>query len=56
MAGTASTLATLQPKDGPRSRAEAKRSRIIEVAMKHFAEHGFEAARVGDMAEELGIA
>jgi TetR/AcrR family transcriptional regulator len=58
MGGIASTLASAAEvgKHNPRSRAEAKRSRIIEVAMKHFAEHGFEAARVGDMADELGIA
>lgn len=58
MGGIASTLATAPNlrKNTPHSRAEAKRSRIIEVAMKHFAEHGFEAARVGDMADELGIA
>ena len=40
----------------PRPRSEAKRSRIIEVAMKHFAEHGYHQARVGDIAAELGIA
>ena len=58
MGGIATTLASApnSRKNTPRSRAEAKRSRIIEVAMKHFAEHGFEAARVGDMADELGIA
>lgn len=39
-----------------RPRSEAKRSRIIEVAMKHFAEHGYHEARVGDIAAELGIA
>ncbi len=56
MSGAASTLAQPGRKSSPRLRAEAKRLRIIEVAMKHFAEHGYEAARVGDMAEELGIA
>ncbi len=55
MSGTATPLATLA-KSRPRSRAEVKRSRIIEIAMKHFAENGYEAARVGDMAQELGIA
>src|SRR5246127_5752940 len=40
----------------PRPRSEAKRGRIIEVAMKHFAEHGYHDARVGDIAAELGIA
>jgi AcrR family transcriptional regulator len=28
----------------------------VEAAMAHFAEHGFHAARVGDIAAELGIA
>jgi TetR/AcrR family transcriptional regulator len=40
----------------PRPRSEAKRSRIIETAMQQFAEHGYHAARVGDMAATLGIA
>ena len=39
-----------------RPRSEAKRSRIIEAAMQQFAEHGYHAARVGDMAATLGIA
>src|SRR2546429_5402167 len=39
-----------------RSRSESKRARIVDVAMRHFAEQGYEAARVGDMAAELGIA
>jgi TetR/AcrR family transcriptional regulator len=39
-----------------RSRSEAKRSRIIEVAMQHFARHGYHAARVGDIAAALDIA
>jgi TetR/AcrR family transcriptional regulator len=43
-----------QPPTRPRS--EAKRSRIIEAATQHFAEHGYHAARVGDIALELGIA
>jgi TetR/AcrR family transcriptional regulator len=40
----------------PRPRSEAKRSRIIDVAMQHFAENGYHAARVGDIAAALGIA
>jgi TetR/AcrR family transcriptional regulator len=40
----------------PRPRSEAKRGRIIEVAMKHFAEHGYHDARVADIAAEMGIA
>ena len=39
-----------------RPRSEAKRSRIVEAAMQHFAEHGYHAARVGDIAAGLGIA
>ena len=40
----------------PRPRSAAKRSRIIDAAMQHFAENGYHAARVGDMAAALGIA
>jgi TetR/AcrR family transcriptional regulator len=39
-----------------RPRSEAKRSRIVDAAMQHFAEHGYHAARVGDIAAKLGIA
>ena len=39
-----------------RPRSEAKRSRIIDAATHHFAEHGYHAARVGDIASALGIA
>src|SRR6516162_3614713 len=39
-----------------RPRSEAKRSRIVEAATQHFAEHGYHAARVGDIATALGIA
>jgi TetR/AcrR family transcriptional regulator len=39
-----------------RPRSEAKRTRIIEAATQHFAEHGYHAARVGDIAVGLGIA
>jgi TetR/AcrR family transcriptional regulator len=40
----------------PRPRSEGKRARIIDAAMRHFAEQGYHAARVGDIAAELGIA
>jgi TetR/AcrR family transcriptional regulator len=57
MSGAAGALAGAHMrKNSSRSRAEAKRFRIIEVAMKHFAEHGYETARIGDMADELDIA
>jgi len=39
-----------------RPRSEAKRIRIVEAATQHFAEHGYHAARVGDIAANLGIA
>src|SRR3979411_171611 len=39
-----------------RPRSQAKRSLIVEIAMQHFAEHGYHCARVGDMAAALGIA
>jgi TetR/AcrR family transcriptional regulator len=37
-------------------RSQQKRSLILNAAMRHFAEYGYEAARVGDMANQLGIA
>jgi len=37
-------------------RSEAKRGRIIEAAMQHFAEQGYHGVRVGDIAVALGIA
>jgi len=40
----------------PRPRSEAKRSHIIDAAMRHSAENGYHAARVGDIAATLGIA
>ena len=45
-----------QPQPKPRPRSEAKRARIVEAATLHFAEHGYHAARVGDIAAVLGIA
>ena len=39
-----------------RPRSQAKRSLIVEIAMQHFAEHGYHSARVGDIAAAMGIA
>jgi AcrR family transcriptional regulator len=59
MSGIASSLAS-PPKYRhhvpPRPRSEAKRALIIDTAMRHFAEQGYHAARVGDIAAQLGIA
>lgn len=44
----------LRSAPGPRS--AAKRDRIVEAAMRAFAEHGYQGARVEDIAGELGIA
>src|SRR5882672_6902084 len=59
MNGIASSLAKpaqLRSEGKPRPRSEAKRARIVEVAIRHFAEHGYSAARVEDIAAELSIA
>jgi TetR/AcrR family transcriptional regulator len=59
MSGIASSRATpplYQRTAPPRPRSEAKRGRIIDIAMQYFAEHGYHAARVGDIAAALGIA
>src|SRR5437016_8328433 len=59
MSGIASSLASpprYHTHVPPRPRSEAKRSRIIDTAMQHFAENGYHAARVGDIAALLGIA
>src|SRR5436190_11805361 len=37
-------------------RSQAKRDAIIATAMRHFAENGYQGARMEDMAAELGIA
>lgn len=39
-----------------RPRSESKRSKIVDAAMRHFAEQGYHAARVADIAAALGIA
>jgi AcrR family transcriptional regulator len=54
---TTSLISTSRPHSAlPQPRSAGKRARIIEVAMRHFAEHGYDSARVADIAAELGIA
>jgi TetR/AcrR family transcriptional regulator len=40
----------------PGVRLEAKRARIVDAAMRNFAEHGYHAARIEDLAAQLGFA
>lgn len=39
-----------------RPRTAEKRIKIVDAAMRHFAEHGYHAARIEDIAASLGIA
>ena len=36
--------------------AEARRDRLVEAAMRHFAEHGYRGGRIEDIAAEVGVA
>src|SRR5215813_2450614 len=58
MSGIASNLVTppRYRRMPVRPRSEGKRALIVDAAMRHFAEHGYHAARVGDIATVLGIA
>jgi len=59
MAGIASNAVELPRyinRTAHRPRSEGKRSRIVDVATQYFAENGYHAARVADMAATLGIA
>jgi len=42
--------------DGEEEGPESRRARIVDVAMRHFAEHGYAGARVEDIAAEVGVA
>src|SRR5437764_5490034 len=54
----ANPLLPLTPRnlDKVHPRSQAKRRSIVEAATRHFAEHGYEDARVADISLALGIA
>ena len=45
-----------EPRTPRNAKTKAKRERIVESAMRQFAEHGYQGAKVEDIAVELGIA
>ena len=45
-----------EPRTPRNERTRAKRELIVQTAMRQFAEHGFQGAKVDDVATELGIA
>ena len=53
---TTAAAGTLPARTSRSGRSTVKRTQIINTAMRHFAEHGFQDTRVGDIADELGIA
>jgi AcrR family transcriptional regulator len=49
-------LDDLRSPQSEKPRSAAKRELIVDTAMRHFAERGYQGARVEDVAVELGIA
>lgn len=45
-----------QPKAPRNAKTQVKRDRIVDAAMRQFAEQGYQGAKVEDIAAELGIA
>ena len=45
-----------EPRTPRNAKTKAKRERIVDSAMRQFAEHGYQGAKVEDIAVELGIA
>ena len=45
-----------EPRTPRNAKTKAKRERIVDSAMRQFAEHGYQGAKVEDLAVELGIA
>jgi AcrR family transcriptional regulator len=46
----------VEPRMPRNAKTKAKRERIVDSAMRQFAEHGYQGAKVEDIAVELGIA
>jgi AcrR family transcriptional regulator len=46
----------VEPRTPRNAKTKAKRERIVDSAMRQFAEHGYQGAKVEDIAVELGIA
>jgi TetR/AcrR family transcriptional regulator len=53
-----SNPAVSRPRSQPASRVrwQAKRARIIDASLRHFAEQGYHAARIEDLSAQLGVA
>jgi TetR/AcrR family transcriptional regulator len=45
-----------RPQPASRARWQAKRTRIIDASLRHFAEQGYHAARIEDLSTQLGVA
>ena len=45
-----------RPQPASRTRWQAKRARIIDASLRHFAEQGYHAARIEDLSAQLGVA
>ncbi len=56
IASSLAKAAQFRTETKPRPRSEAKRAKIVDAAIRHFAERGYSAARVEDIAAELNIA
>src|SRR5580698_264948 len=54
--GPRSVLNPDLPTPVPGPRLEAKRARIVDAALRHFAEQGYHAARIEDLSAQLDVA
>jgi AcrR family transcriptional regulator len=49
-------VAARSPRAPQRAKVEQRRDQIIDVAMRHFAEHGYQRTRIEEIAREAGVA